>query len=484
MSVNKSKKSNNNKKSSKSKSDKIGEILGLIEEQKKSKDWLLDELKRNHVKLKASSTSNSFEILKSCSVNEIDKLLTSLKNDDYSVNEVNTLTRTLHWFFTDVIGASNPTLSVKSQARKINALNAYVQKTQTFKERDENNSVVQTTGDGMVIGFGDSPEKPLRLAIELHKLLYNYNKTRSEKDKIYLRIGIDSGPVYFIKDVLGNESFWGPGIIMTRRVMDLCGQNQIFTSPRIGDDIKKLSPEYNPIMHKIGDYSIKHNQQILIYNVYGKNFGNKNTPKKGKIQNIKPITDPIKSQPKFEFNRIELRLVVTDPKTMMTHHTYIWDIKNLSESPLENLFYDIGGDVSRDFPDLNVSIKNEKNKELEIISLDSNKDHEKKFHVKLEKPIKRNQKGRVFKLEYDWEEPYRVFEYVLSSRCKKFIYTLSVPKNLNIKNRILEVEKELGLKKRADPPAKIQYLSDKTKITWKTDKNRTLNKHETFEFHW
>ena len=110
--------------------------------------------------------------------------------------------------------------------------------------------------------------------------------------------------------------------------------------------------------------------------------------------------------------------------------------------------------------------------------------HEKKFHVKLEKPIKRNQKGRVFKLQYDWEEPDRIFEYVLSSQCKKFIYSLSVPKNLNIKNRILEVEKELGLKKRADPPAKIQYMSDKTKVTWETDKTRTLNKHETFEFHW
>ena len=139
---------------------------------------------------------------------------------------------------------------------------------------------------------------------------------------------------------------------------------------------------------------------------------------------------------------------------------------------------------SKIFPDLNVSIKDEKNKELEIVSLDSNKDHEKRFHVKLEKPIKRNQKGRIFKFEYDWEEPYRVFEYVLSSQCKKFRYVLTVPKKLNIKNRILEVERELGLKKRADPPAKIEYLSDKTKITWENDKTRILNKHETFEFHW
>ncbi len=66
----------------------------------------------------------------------------------------------------------------------------------------------------------------------------------------------------------------------------------------------------------------------------------------------------------------------------------------------------------------------------------------------------------------------------------KFKFVLSVPKELDIKNRILEVERELGLKKRADPPAKIQYLSDKTKIIWETEKTRTLNKHGAFEFHW
>ena len=44
----------------------------------------------------------------------------------------------------------------------------------------------------MAIGFADSSEKPLRLAIELHKLLNKYNKTRPEKDRMYLRIGIDT----------------------------------------------------------------------------------------------------------------------------------------------------------------------------------------------------------------------------------------------------------------------------------------------------
>lgn len=46
------------------------------------------------------------------------------------------------------------------------------------------------------------------------------------------------------------------------------------------------------------------------------------------------------------------------------------------------------------------------------------------------------------------------------------------------------MERELGIKKRAEPPPVIRYLKDKTKITWETEKKRIINKHETFEFQW
>jgi hypothetical protein len=46
----------------------------------------------------------------------------------------------------------------------------------------------------MAIGFSDSPEKPLILALEVHKDLYRYNMQKTkEKDRVYLRIGLDSG---------------------------------------------------------------------------------------------------------------------------------------------------------------------------------------------------------------------------------------------------------------------------------------------------
>jgi len=59
----------------------------------------------------------------------------------------------------------------------------------------------------MAIGFSDSPEKAMLLVLEVHKDLFKYNSQKTEeKDRIYLRIGLDSGPVYLI--LLRSRSFF------------------------------------------------------------------------------------------------------------------------------------------------------------------------------------------------------------------------------------------------------------------------------------
>jgi len=321
----------------KSKSDKILEILGLLEDKGKNKDWVLEEIKKHRISLDVAPTLNSSEILQTCPDNFVSYLLDYLKEDEFQVEEVKTFTKTLHWFFTDIVGTSNPKVNTKAQIRKINLLNSLIKKTEIFKQRDPHTTIILPTGDGMAIGFSESPEQPLRMAIDLHKGLNKYNKTQREKDKVQLRIGMDSGSVYFIKDVEDNDAVWGPGVVLARRVMDLCGSNQIFASMRIGDDISNLSPEYKEIMHRIGIYEVKHGTQLLIYNIYGKNFGNKIPPKKGKIQKPKEELT-IRKEPGFQFNSIEIKLDVTDPKTMMTHHTWIWNVKNNSKKTLRANF--------------------------------------------------------------------------------------------------------------------------------------------------
>lgn len=460
----------------------IAEILALFDETRKGKEWLFQEIKKHKLKLPIKQTMNSFEILKFCPEGFISHLLRVLKSDSFEeFEEIRTLTKTYHWFYTDIVASSDPSISTTEQARKIIVLNELIARTETFKNRDLGFTIIFPTGDGMNIGFSDSPEKPLRLAIELHKLLSRYNESRKGKDKLHIRIGIDTGPVYVIKDLNGEDNVWGPGIIMARRVMDLGGPMQVFASARIANDIRKLSPEYKAIMHPIGDYTIKHGEQLLIYNIYGDGFGNKNFPRKGKVQKSKAAEQDLKNSSTFLFGNVEVKLDVTDPKTMMTHHTWLWNVINITKEPKDQVFYYLDGDAPKDFPDMNVTIKDEDNNELNIISLNVNKPYHKEFIVKLNKPLKPNQKGRLLKLEYDWEEPDRNFFYKFASDCSKFKYLFTIPKGVELKNRVLKVDPETGYKTHATPPAQIKYLSDRTEMIWQAS---NLHAYDAYRFEW
>jgi len=363
--------------------ENIAEILGILDEKSLSKDWLLSELKRHRIKTKAVAYSNIFYILKTCQPKIVEKILYILKDENLAIKDVKTLTKTLHWFFIDIIASSDPNLSVKSQARKINVLNVLLERTDTFKRENFESLSILPTGDGMAIGFPDSPEKPLQLAIELHRALRRFNKSQKEMDRIIIRIGIDTGPVYFMKGIGDGKIFWGPGLIMARRVMDLCGNDQIFASERIAKDLRNLSEENKATMYPIKDkYQIKHGEQLTMYNIFSNGFGNKITPKKGKISKIKE--DDFRKQPDFEFDSIEIQLDVMNQKNMMTHHTWIWNVRNLSKEPLEEIYYNIGGDAKKEFSELNIKITDERNNELGVSSIDINKEYEKAFLVKFD----------------------------------------------------------------------------------------------------
>lgn len=457
----------------------IAEILGILEESGKGKSWLLQEVKRHKIKSSIKPAMNSYEMLKLCPFNFLTYVLRALKNDDFEdFKDIKTLTRTFHWFFTDIVGSANPAVLTKDQAQKVWALNELLGRTDTFRMRDTKLDVMTITGDGMVIGFNDSPEKPLRLAMELHKILSKYNQSRKGKNKLTLRIGMDTGPVYFIKDVTGKDNVWGSGIIMARRVMDLARPMQILASSRIANDISKLSPEYKSIMHPIGDYKIKHGEKLSLFNIYGEGWGNKLSPE-GR-QDSKNIDDEL-NQVKFLFPKVELHLELKNLKTMMTHHTWVWNAVNVTDKPIDQVSYFLEGDVPKEFADLNVKITDENNKKLKILSLHVNKPYNKEFIVKLDRPIKPGQSRRFLKLEYDWEEPERNFLYALSTDCKKFEYHLLVPKGFEIKQRVLKVDTATRFKTHASPASQVRYLKDRTEITWKAT---NLRAYDAYRFEW
>lgn len=406
----------------------------------------------------------------------------SFTNKQKKKNIHQNLAKTFHWFFVDIAGSSDPNMDIQAQVRKINILNEYVRNTPTFKKRDPKSTVIHWSGDGMAIGFSDSPQNPLHLAIELNQALSKYNKSSSPKNKIYTRTGLSSGPDYIIKDVQENKAFWGEGIVTAKRVMDLCENNQILASSYIADGIRKLSHEYKKMMHPIGKYIVKHGEQIQIYNIHGDTFGNPIAKKDGKIKKPKEPDISEKNITSFRFNFVELQLKVTNSENMMTHHKWIWKIQNIKDDnkALEELFYPIGGDCKKDLSDMNLKIMDEYGNKLKISSFTTNNEFLKEFYVKLAKPIK-YKKSQTVTLEYDWEEPFRRFEYMVSSFCDKFKYKLTVPKDFDLKNRILKVNFGTKEKVKATPTADINFSKDKTEVSWESTK---LKQYDTFEFDW
>lgn len=183
------------------------------------------------------------------------------------------------FFFVDVVGLSDPALSVRRQIEKIEALNNLIGHCETFKKASDKR--VLPTGDGMAIGFMSSPESPLQLGIELHQALKKYNSHTSKEDGSFLdvRIGLASGSVFIVNDVNSNQNIWGPGIIFARRVMDVGDGGHILLAGPLAESLLTLDDKYRSMISLLGDFQVKHGQIIKIYSACSPNeFGNSAIP--------------------------------------------------------------------------------------------------------------------------------------------------------------------------------------------------------------
>lgn len=183
------------------------------------------------------------------------------------------------FFFVDVVGLSDPALSVRRQIEKIEVLNDMIGHCETFKKASDKR--VLPTGDGMAIGFMLSPESPLQLGIDLHQALKKYNSHTSKEDGSFLdvRIGLASGSVFIVNDVNSNQNIWGPGIIFARRVMDAGDGGHILLAGPLAESLLTLDDKYRSMISLLGDFQVKHGQTIKIYSAYsGNEFGNSAIP--------------------------------------------------------------------------------------------------------------------------------------------------------------------------------------------------------------
>ena len=117
-----------------------------------------------------------------------------------------------HVLFMDLVAYSTQLLDEQRQYQE--QLNEIVRGTEQVRSAKEAGKLIRLpAGDGMALVFFDSPEAPVRCAIEISKKLKEYPQLK-------LRMGIHSGPIDEVRDVNDRINVAGAGINLARRVMD------------------------------------------------------------------------------------------------------------------------------------------------------------------------------------------------------------------------------------------------------------------------
>jgi TolB-like protein/class 3 adenylate cyclase len=190
-----------------------------------------------------------------------------------------------HVLFMDVVGYSK--LRTDQQRELSKRLNQIVRETEQFRRADEAGKLVRLpTGDGMALAFLTSPDAPVRCAIEVSKAVGQAlppAKNRGDQQAgmlaLQLRMGIHSGPVDLIEDVNQRTNVAGAGINIAQRVMDCGDAGHILLSQRVAEDLGQYA-EWEPYLHQLGEFEVKHGVRINITNFYSGDVGNAAAPEK------------------------------------------------------------------------------------------------------------------------------------------------------------------------------------------------------------
>src|SRR5213080_2869382 len=132
-----------------------------------------------------------------------------------------------HVLFMDVVGYSKLLLDEQRELQE--QLSEIVKETQQVRAAEVASRLIRIpTGDGMALVFFNSPEAPVRCAIEISQVL-------KESPQIRLRMGIHSGPVNEVRDVNDRTNVAGAGINIAQRVMDCGDAGHILLSKRVAE---------------------------------------------------------------------------------------------------------------------------------------------------------------------------------------------------------------------------------------------------------
>jgi TolB-like protein/class 3 adenylate cyclase/cytochrome c-type biogenesis protein CcmH/NrfG len=195
-----------------------------------------------------------------------------------------------HLLLIDVVGYSK--LLVNEQIESLQQLNRAVRSTGCFRAAEARDKLIRLpTGDGMALLFFESPEQPMRCALETAEAL------RSQP-QIQVRMGIHSGPVNQVPDVNDRINIAGAGINVAQRVLDCGDAGHILLSKHVAEDLGQYR-HWQPYLKDLGECEVKHGLRLHVVNLCKNSLGNPQVPEKFKRRQrwkepspIHPISSP------------------------------------------------------------------------------------------------------------------------------------------------------------------------------------------------
>src|SRR6266436_9822484 len=176
-----------------------------------------------------------------------------------------------HVLFVDIVSYSSVLISEQSEL--LGELNDAVRGTEHFRSAEAEGRLIRLpTGDGMALVFRNSPEEPVRCALEISQALKNH-------PELQVRMGIHSGPVNEVADVNERANIAGAGINMAQRVMDCGDGGHILLSKHVAEDLEQYG-HWQPLLHDLGECEVKHGMRVSIVNLHADQVGNPQLPRK------------------------------------------------------------------------------------------------------------------------------------------------------------------------------------------------------------
>lgn len=213
--------------------------------------------------------------------------------------------------FLDIIDYSKK--SVSEQIDIKNQFNRLIN--HSLKDVEPEDRIILDTGDGAAIAHMGSPEDALFISLSIRDEILKSNILSSMP--LYVRFGINLGPVRVVRDINGQPNIIGDGINVAQRIMSFAKPNQIVVSRSYYEVTSRLTQEISQMF----DYSgIKHDKHVREHEIYAVRLLKDSSPAEARIMQLAHIVEPAKQllNPSNWFKKINWRYVALAMPALMT----------------------------------------------------------------------------------------------------------------------------------------------------------------------